>query len=130
MTIGALSECTGVNIETIRYYERIGLLPRPQRSERRQRLYDDGFVQRLRFIRRSRELGFGLEEIRCLLRLSDIDGANCGQVQDIIRGHLADIRGKISDLERLKRQLMRMAKVCEDNQVAACPILDALAKGV
>jgi MerR family mercuric resistance operon transcriptional regulator len=128
-TIGALSELTGVNIETIRYYERIGLMPQPRRSDGRHRLYDQELMQRLRFIRRSRELGFSIDEIRALLRLADRGGLACAEVKDITVTHIADIRGKISDLKKLQSGLTRLAEACDRNRLGECPILEALSKG-
>lgn len=128
MTIGALSERTCVNIETIRYYERIGLLPPPRRSEGRHRIYDNDLAQRLQFIRRSRELGFSIEDIRTLLRPADQGGLACEQVQKITVHHLSVIRGKIADLKRMERALAGLAKECDSNQRADCPILETLAQ--
>ena len=128
-TIGALSELTGVNIETIRYYEKIGLLPPPRRSAGRHRLYDRELTQRLRFVRRSRELGFSIEEIKVLLRLVDQGGLGCGEAKAITEHHLADIRGKITDLKRLERVLGRLATACEANEMPQCPLLETLSKG-
>ena len=128
-TIGALSELTGVNIETIRYYEKIGLLPPPRRTEGRHRLYDRDLTQRLQFVRRSRELGFSIEEIKALLRLVDQGGLGCREAKSITEGHLADIRGKISDLKRLERVLGRLATACEANELPQCPLLETLSKG-
>ena len=123
-----MAERTGVNIETIRYYERISLLPQPRRSEGRHRLYDDNLVQRLQFVRRSRELGFSIEEIRALLRLVDPGGLGCAEAKNITVVHLAQIRSKIADLRKLERVLTQMAKVCEDNQLPECPILETLSR--
>ena len=128
LTIGGLSERTGVNIETIRYYERIDLLPPPHRSGGRHRLYDDDLAQRLQFVRRSRELGFSIVEIRALLRLADQGGLACAEAKTITVSHLADIRGKIADLKKLERVLTRMAKACVANQLRECPVLDALSQ--
>ena len=128
-TIGALSELTGVNIETIRYYEKIGLLPSPCRSVGRHRLYDRNLTQRLQFVRRSRELGFSIEEIRALLRLVDQGGLGCREAKAITEHHLADIRGKISDLKRLERVLGRLSASCEANEMPQCPLLKTLSKG-
>jgi MerR family mercuric resistance operon transcriptional regulator len=128
-TIGALSERTGVNIETIRYYEKIGLLPPPRRSEGRHRLYDRELTQRLQFVRRSRELGFSIEEIKALLRLVDQGGLGCSEAKAITERHLADIRGKITDLKRLERVLSRLATACEANELPQCPLLETLSKG-
>jgi MerR family mercuric resistance operon transcriptional regulator len=128
-TIGALSELTGVNIETIRYYEKIGLLPTPRRSQGRHRLYDRELTRRLQFVRRSRELGFSIEEIKALLRLVDQGGLGCDEAKAITERHLADIRGKITDLKRLERVLGRLATDCEANELPQCPLLETLAKG-
>lgn len=126
ITIGALSEITGVNIETIRYYEKIGLLPVPRRSEGRHRLYDRDLTQRLQFVRRSRELGFSIDEIKALLRLVDQGGLGCREAKGITERHLADIRGKISDLKRLERVLGRLAAACGANELPQCPLLETL----
>lgn len=128
--IGALSELTGVNIETIRYYEKIGLLPQPRRSEGRHRVYDHELKQRLQFLRRSRELGFSIEEIRALLRLVDQGGLGCREAKDITERHLEDIRGKISDLKKLERALGALAQSCEANKLSPCPLLETLWKGI
>ena len=128
LTIGGLSERTGVNIETIRYYERIGLLPAPRRSEGRHRLYDGSLVQRLQFVRRSRELGFSIEEIQALLRLVDQGGLACSEAKNITVSHLAEIRGKIADLKKLERVLAQMAMSCEGNRLPECPILETLSR--
>jgi len=126
VTIGKLSKRTGCNIETIRYYERIGILLKPQRSEGGTRLYSEGQIKRLVFVRRSRELGFSLEEIRALLRLVDGGGRTCGQVQEITLHHLGDIRRKIVDLKKLEKILAKISSQCEGGVVPECPILDAL----
>ena len=124
--IGSLSAETGVNIETIRYYERIALMPAPPRTEGRQRVYDARHLKRLTFIRRTRELGFSVEEIRGLLRLVDGGSYTCAEVNDITVKHLDDIRRKIADLKRLSRVLGNMASQCSKGQVPDCPIIDAL----
>ena len=103
MSIGVVSERTGVNIETIRYYERIGLLPQPPRSQGRHRLYDETHRQRLGFIRRARELGFSLGEVRQLLGLAGGHRLTCDAVKDITERHIADIQRKVKDLKRLER---------------------------
>ena len=128
LTIGGLSERTGVNIETIRYYERIGLIPPPLRSEGRHRLFDDGLAQRLQFVRRARELGFSIEEIRALLRLVNQGGLACSEAKNITVSHLAEIRGKIADLKKLERVLLQMATLCEGNRLPKCPILETLSR--
>ncbi len=125
-TIGALSEMTGVNIETIRYYERIGLVPAPPRSEGRHRLYEETHRQRLIFIRRGRELGFSLNEIRDLLGLTRGHHLTCGEVKALTERHIADIRAKVRDLKKLDHVLSDLAAKCHGTRVPACPILDAL----
>lgn len=125
-TIGALSGSTGVNVETIRYYERIGLLPPPPRSAGRHRLYGDAHRQRLVFIRRARELGFSLEEVRILLGLGAGHGMTCAAVRSLTQHHVAAIRDKVRDLKRLERTLSDLAARCRGDTVPDCPILDAL----
>jgi MerR family mercuric resistance operon transcriptional regulator len=126
MTIGTLSERAGVNIETIRYYERVGLLPAPPRSSGRHRLYDEPHRQRLVFIRRARELGFSLEEVRALLGLGGKHGLTCGDVRALTQHHIEAIRNKVRDLKRLERTLSALAAQCRADTVPECPILDAL----
>lgn len=125
-TIGALSESAGVNVETIRYYERIGLLPPPPRSAGRHRLYGDAHRQRLVFIRRARELGFSLEEVRILLGLDGGHDMTCAEVRALTQHHIAAIRDKVRDLRRLERILSDLAGRCTADRVPDCPILDAL----
>lgn len=128
-TIGTLSEGTGVNIEIIRYYERIGLLPPPPRSAGRHRLYGDSHRQRLIFIRRARELGFSLKEVRALLGLGGGHDLTCGEVRALTQHHIAAIRHKVQDLKRLERILSDLAAQCKADKVPDCPILDALNAG-
>ena len=124
--IGVLSRETGVNIETIRYYERIGVMPAPPRTEGRQRVYDEDHLKRLTFIRRGRELGFTLDQIRDLLGLVRGHGLTCAEVKAMTVGHVADIRRKVKDLKRLERVLGDLAAQCHGKGVPDCPILDAL----
>ena len=126
LTIGMLSRRTGVNIETIRYYERIGIMPAPPRSHGGHRIYDAGHLKRLAFIHRSRELGFSLDEVRALLALVDGGDYTCGEVHAMTMAHVADIRGKIADLRRMERVLTDMAARCEGGDIPDCPVLDAL----
>lgn len=125
--IGALSRLTGVNIETIRYYERIGMLPAPPRTAGGRRVYGTVQLQTLAFIRRARELGFTLGEIRTLLALGGPAGASCGDVRAIAAKHLADIRAKIADLKKLERLLAQTIERCEGGTAPECPVLDILA---
>jgi MerR family mercuric resistance operon transcriptional regulator len=126
LTRGALAARTGCNIETIRYYERVGLLPPPPRSAGGHRLYGQDLVRRLNFVRRSRDLGFSIEEIRELLRLVDGGTYTCGEVEQLARDHVREIRRKIADLRRLKRVFETMAAQCSGDAVPDCPIIDAL----
>ena len=126
MLIGTLSKQTGCHIETIRYYERIKLLPKPPRSEGGHRLYDRDQLKRLVFIRRSRELGFSLDEIRTLLRLVDGKRYTCFEVKTITEKHLGDVGKKISDLRRLQKTLRTISSQCDGGLVPDCPIIDAL----
>jgi len=126
ITIGKVSDRTGCHIETIRYYERIGLLRKPPRSAGGHRLYGEADLRRLTFIRRSRDLGFTLDTVRYLL--SHIDGGNyaCAEIKIIAVDHLAEVRRKLADLKRLERGLKDMIATCEGGEVTDCPILEAL----
>jgi MerR family transcriptional regulator, mercuric resistance operon regulatory protein len=126
LTIGALSEHSGCNIETIRYYERIRLMPYPPRSEGGHRLYGEDHVKRLGFIRRSRELGFTLDQIRTLLRLVDGGRYTCAQVKRITVEHLDEVERKVADLRKIERVLKDMAAQCDGGTVPECAVIDAL----
>lgn len=124
-TIGRLSRETGVNVETIRYYERIGLMPKPQRSDGGRRLYDVAASRQMGFIRRARELGFSIDEIRTLIALSNGKG-RCADVHSLTVSHLGDVRAKIVDLKKLERTLAKAAERCARDASQDCPIIDAL----
>ena len=126
VTIGALSKQTGCHIETVRYYERIGVLLKPPRTEGGHRLYGREHIKRLMFVRRSRELGFSLGEIRTLLKLVDGKQYTCREVKALMEEHLGDIKKKISDLKRLQKTLADISSQCEGGMVPECPIIDAL----
>jgi len=128
LTIGALSERTEVNIETIRYYERIGILPNPPRSAGGHRLYGKEHAQRLVFIRRSRQLGFSLDQVRELLGLSSGRRMTCARVKNITEQHIADIRRRVRDLKRLERVLSELTSQCRGDEMGECPILEALTR--
>lgn len=123
---GELAVRTGCNPETVRYYEKIGLLTEPPRSPNGYRSYDDSQVARLRFILRGRELGFSIDEIRGLLTLVDGGNQTCVEVKERTGQHLGDIRGKIADLVRIERVLKETAARCAGTAVPDCPILEAL----
>jgi MerR family mercuric resistance operon transcriptional regulator len=129
MPIGALSERTGCNIETIRYYERIGMMPNPSRTQGGHRIYTEEHLERLTFIRRSRELGFSLEQIRDLLRFVDGGRYTCSQVKAITLEHLDEVRARMKDLKRLEKVLKAMAAQCDRGKVPDCPVIDALSGG-
>ena len=126
--IGELSRQTGVLIETIRYYERIGFVPIPPRGSNGRRTYDSGDVKRLRFIKRSRDMGFSQEEVRTLLRLADGGATSCGEVRTLAEVHLRDIRAKISDLKKLEHVLADTVSKCIGPGAPACPVLDVLSE--
>ena len=126
LTIGQISKRTRCNIETIRYYEKIGLLPAPPRSEGGYRLYGEDHLKRLTFIRQSRALGFSLDEIRSLLRLVDKGDYTCSEVKEITSEHLDAVRRKISDLRVLEKALEDMVSQCDDGRVPECPVIEAL----
>ena len=124
--IGALSQQSGVSIETIRYYERVGVMPPPPRNHSGYRLYDDSHIRRLWFVRRSRQLGFSLEEIRGLLALVDDNSYTCAQVQALTLDHLKTTRRKIADLKKIEIVLDDMAAQCDGGLVPDCPVIDRL----
>jgi DNA-binding transcriptional MerR regulator len=127
VAIGGLSAATGVKVPTIRYYETVGLLPKPSRTESNRRLYGDDAVRRLRFIRHARELGFEVDDIRQLLDLTDQPDRACQEVDAIAQRHLAEIESRIRRLNALKREVARMIKECAKGSVSECRIIDALA---
>jgi MerR family mercuric resistance operon transcriptional regulator len=126
---GQLAELTGCNAETIRYYEKIGVLPTAPRTAGGHRVYDDALVRRLAFVLRSRELGFSLGQVRELLGLADESHASCAVVKSMTLDHAATIRDKIADLRKMERILTDMAARCDaagGGDVPACPIVDEL----
>ena len=124
--IGELSKLTGVKIETIRYYERQKLLADPPRTEGGHRCYNEDHLKRLTFIRRSRQLGFSMEEIRELLILVEGGMYTCGEVKALTMEHAKSVREKINDLNRMEATLLDIASRCSGGAIPDCPILDAL----
>jgi len=124
--IGAMSRETSVNIETIRYYERIGIMPNPDRTEGGNRQYNHDQLKRLFFIKRCRELGFSIAEIRALLQMVDRADFTCGEVHTMTVDHLATVKRKVADLRRLEKALQAMAAECSKGDVPDCPIIDTL----
>lgn len=126
MKIGELSRATGTNIETIRYYERIGLLPAPHRTAANYRSYGEPHRARLAFVRHSRDLGFTIEEIRSLLDLSDDPGRDCSEADRIASRHLEQVEDKIAQLTRLRDELTRIVGRCRGGIAADCRVIEAL----
>jgi MerR family mercuric resistance operon transcriptional regulator len=126
LAIGKLSGLSGVNIETIRYYERIKMLPSPPRTPSGRRVYDSTHLRTLAFIRRARELGFSIADIRALMRLGGPERATCREVREIAAHHLEDIRAKLDDLRKLERLLARTVAQCSGKSAPDCPVLDIL----
>jgi len=123
--IGELSRRIGVNIETIRYYEKEGLMLDPPRSAGGRRQYDQPHMTRLSFIKRCRELGFSLKDVRVLIALVD-GGYSCSEIEVITSRHRAEVRQKIKDLQRLDKTLSEMSKRCTGTDKPDCPVIDAL----
>jgi MerR family mercuric resistance operon transcriptional regulator len=130
MRRGELAQRSGCNIETVRFYEKQALLPAPPRSAGGHRDYAPEHLKRLTFIRRSRELGFTLEEVRSLLTLVDGSDCTCAEVRAMTLEHLADVRRKIADLEMLAQVLEDMTAQCEGGAVPVCPVIEALSQGL
>lgn len=126
MKIGAVAAASGCHLETIRYYERIGLLPRPGRTTSGYRAYAERDVERVRFITRGRDLGFSLEEIRSLMRLAEDPGLSCEDVDQLARQHLAEIKARQAALREMARELERTIAGCAGGHRGACAILGAL----
>ncbi|MBB3930631.1 DNA-binding transcriptional MerR regulator [Kaistia hirudinis] len=126
ISIGAVSRETGIKVPTIRYYEDIGLLPAPDRTESNRRTYDAQSIQRLRFIRHARDLGFEVEAIRQLLDLSDQPDRSCAEVDVIARAHLSEIDDKIARLTALRSEVKRMVEEGEHGRVAQCRVIEVL----
>ena len=125
-TIGQVAARTGSNIETIRYYERIGLLPEASRRGR-YRCYDAADIARLGFVRRSRELGFSIKEVRALLDLASGGHASCAEARELAAVHLADVRSRVADLRRMESALAKTVRACDAGDDSSCPLIDTLA---
>jgi Cu(I)-responsive transcriptional regulator len=126
-TIGELGKATGTKVETIRYYERIGLLAKPERTSGNYRSYGKAELGRLSFIRRARDLGFPLDQVRALLSLSDDRTRDCATVDALARDHLAEVERKIADLTALRSELSALLDSCKGGTVGDCRIIEALA---
>src|SRR5215469_2164329 len=129
ITIGELSHRTGCKVETVRYYERIGLMPSAHRSAGRYRLYSDDDVRRLAFIRRARALGFAVRDVRTLLTLArDQREAPCAEARELAAAHLEAVRAKIADLRAMERLLDEAVTRCEAESEPCCPVIKTLAE--
>ncbi|MCB9943130.1 MAG: helix-turn-helix domain-containing protein [Geminicoccaceae bacterium] len=126
LTIGRIARAAGCKVQTIRYYEQIGLLDEPPRSEGNQRLYDESAVRRLTFIRHARELGFPLQSVRDLIGLSDRPDQSCEAVDAIASAQLNDVTRRIGRLEALRRELERMIEQCRGGRIADCRVMEVL----
>ena len=127
LTIAKLAEASGVHLETVRYYERIGLMPKPSRTASNYRSYGPEHVERLSFIRRAREIGFSIGEIKELLVLAEPGRASCTEVQTLTAAHLGKVRAKIADLSKLEAILAGALERCLVEPAPACPVLGMLA---
>ena len=131
LSIGELSRLARVSIETIRYYERIKMLPAPPRTTNGRRVYGPVETRTLTFIRRFRELGFNLDQIRALLALSAKNGqAACAEVRELAAQHLAEVRAKIADLRAMARVLSDAVRRCDAGEEPGCPLIDALSEAL
>lgn len=125
--IGDLARQTGTKVETIRWYERDGTMPPPARTEGGRRAYTQEHLDRLAFIRHARELGFPLDDVRALLRLSDEPDKPCADADSIARAHLGAVRSRIARLQALEAELERMVEACGHGKVAECRVIQVLA---
>jgi len=130
ITRGKLAKKTGCNLETIRYYEKIGLMPEPARSAAGYRQYDQSHERRLKFIMRGRELGFVIDNIKSLLDLVDRKVVSCGEVSKLAKQHLETVQQKIADLRRIEEVLSKTVRACSGEDVPECPVIDALFLGL
>jgi DNA-binding transcriptional MerR regulator len=125
--IGDLARRTGTKINTIRFYEDIGLMPKADRTEAGRRTYAEVDFRRLSFIRHSRGLGFSIDEIRSLMALSDQPDQDCAEAATIARRHLNSIKDRIERLEALQSQLTTIATSCSGGRAADCSVIEAIA---
>jgi MerR family mercuric resistance operon transcriptional regulator len=125
--IGSLASRTGCNIETIRYYERIGLLPKPQRSAGGYRLYEEEHVRRLQFVRRARTMGFHLTDIVTLLALGDTGSKTCNKARSMAQHHLTEVRAQIAELQAIEATLAEAIERCDSGGEQRCPVVTTLA---
>lgn len=128
-TIGVLARRTGCNIETIRYYEKAGMIPHPARSEGGHRLYGSGHLKRLAFVMKARVLGFTLSEVKALLRLVDERDRPCAEVRELAATHLVDVKAKLADLLAMESVLSDMVVSCDKDNSTDCPLIERMFDG-
>lgn len=126
LTRGELARCTGVNLETIRYFERIGILSEPPRTRGGHRVYDESHVRTLTFVRRARSLGFTPEDVRAIVDLGGPGAARCAEVREIARHHLEQVRSKIADLVEIERLLAETIEHCSGAADPECAVIEML----
>ena len=129
MTIGKLAATASCKPETIRFYEKVGLLPQPKRSESGYRLYGESHQRKLFFIRRGRDLGFSLDDIGLMLELAEDKKSSCQEISRLSRERLSTIRDKLKRLEALSAELSRLIDQCDDGRISECRIIEALTEG-
>lgn len=129
LPIGLLAKRTGLTVEGIRFYEKAGILPARARTAGRHRLYSRADLKRLTFIRRARQLGFTLDEVRSLLRLADTVGEHsCADARRLATNHLDDVRTKMADLKKIENALRGMVASCADGTLPECPLIEAMSQ--
>ena len=128
MRIGELARATGTKAETIRYYEREGILPAADRTDSNYRDYSDGHLATLTFVRRARELGFSMAQVRELLALSDHDDKPCEDVDQLVKQRLFEVERKIADLAALRDELAELARSCQSDRIGQCRIVESLGR--
>ncbi|MEH6469708.1 MAG: helix-turn-helix domain-containing protein [Halopseudomonas sp.] len=125
-SIGQMAAAGHCKVQTLRYYEQIGLLPVPARNEGNQRIYTQKQMDRLGFIRHSRELGFSLDQVREILALTDDPSHSCDEVDYIARKHLQEVESRIKRLRSMQQELKRMINRCDGKQISDCRIVETL----
>lgn len=128
LTIGRIADAAGCKVQTVRYYEQIGLIPAPPRSSGNQRIYDESAIHRLTFIRHARELGFPLQAIRDLISLSDAPDQSCDAADAIAKTQLSEVNNRIQRLTALRHELQRMIEQCRCGSIADCRVFEVLSE--